>query len=133
MMMNLPPISREYEGEPVASELPLLIEAVYGEIVSVPTDLNALKSALGVLLSFLASPGGRTNANCWATDGFFCLQEGWEAGWDHLPAGYQELLADLGGALHDTVQSPQVARNFQSTPEQLLERLSKLAPSEGAV
>jgi hypothetical protein len=27
----------------------------------------------------------------------------------------------MGGALHDTVQYPDIARNFEATPEQLLQ------------
>jgi hypothetical protein len=43
-----------------------------------------------------------------------------------LPEGYQDLLGDIGGGLHDTVSAPDVAENFESTPEQLLERLERL-------
>ena len=32
----------------------------------------------------------------------------------------------MGGALHDTHTSPEVASNFFSTPPQLLERLKKI-------
>ncbi len=40
-----------------------------------------------------------------------------------LPEEVQSLLFDMGGALHDTHTDPDVASNFESTPEQLLERV----------
>jgi len=36
----------------------------------------ALKKSLEELLEFLSNRG-RTNANCWAVDLFFCLSDGW--------------------------------------------------------
>jgi len=131
--MKVTRIVGRYPGKRVARELPSLIGRAYTEIVRRPTDLAALKSALTALLNFLASPSGRTDANCCATDLFCCLDEGWETDWEHLPDSYQDLLGDLGGAPHDTVQAPEVAHNFQSTPEQLIERLRKLPPPEGPV
>jgi len=35
---------------------------------------------------------------------------------------------DLGGALHDTITDPEIARNFESLPEQLLERVKQWKP-----
>jgi hypothetical protein len=74
----------------------------------------------------LASPEGRSNANCSATDNFFLLREGWETDWDHLPGSFGDILGDMGAALHDTVEAPEIARNFESTPEQLLERIQAI-------
>jgi hypothetical protein len=107
----------------VSPELRPLLEAVYGEIARRPSDLAGLKSALEHLLEFPCSTEGGTNANCWAADLFFCLGEGWEVDWEHLPDEFGDILGDMGGALRDTVQSPEVATNFDSTPERLVERL----------
>ena len=117
------PIANAIHGEPVAPELRPMLESVYAEIARKPADLTSLHNALEVLLKYLGSPAGRTNANCWAADLFFCLGEGWETDWVHLPDAYGDILGDMGGALHDTVQSPEIAANFESTPEQLLMRL----------
>jgi hypothetical protein len=35
-----------------------------------------------------------------------------------------DVLRDMASALHDTVSAPEVAKNFESTPEQLLNRLA---------
>ena len=116
-------VSHSVQGEPVSPELRPLLEAAYTEIARKPANLAALKTALDRLLAFLCSTDGRTNANCWAADLFFCLGEGWEVDWEHLPDEFGDVLGDMGGALHDTVQAPEVAANFDSTPERLLERL----------
>ena len=64
-------------GEPVSPELRPLLRQVYSDVLAVPTDLPALKESLARLLQYL-SAAGRTNANCWAVDLFFCSSEGWE-------------------------------------------------------
>ena len=44
-----------------------------------------------------------------------------------------DILGDMGSALHDTVQTPEMAENFDCTPEQLLTRLHAFEISRGAV
>lgn len=116
----------------VSPELQPLLEAAQGEIARVPPDLAALKAGLERLLIFLCTPQGRTEANCHATFMFFLLTERWPTGspdgWDHLPEDYAEILDDLAGCLHDTIESPAIALNFDSTPEQLLQRV-RILPS----
>ncbi len=108
----------------ISEELNQLIPPLCEAIDAKPTDIAAIKKALDALLTFLASPAGRTDANCVAVDSFFCHPEyGWDSGWDHLPEPLVEILADMGGALHDTITAPGVAANFESIPEQLLRRL----------
>ncbi len=51
---------------------------------------------------------------------------GWDVDWSHLPESVQDILGDLGGALHDTVKYPKIAENFESTPEQLLDRVRRI-------
>jgi hypothetical protein len=50
--------------------------------------------------------------------------EAWDA--DELPESFVEILSDMSGALHDTVSAPDIAANFESTPDQLLERARRL-------
>lgn len=115
------------DGEPVSPEMRPLLEKVYARVLSKPWDLVRLKSSLQDLLEFLAGEG-RTNANCWAADMFFCLSEGWERDWteQNLPGDSHEVLALMGEALHDTVKSPEIASNFDCLPEQLLGRVRNL-------
>ncbi len=63
-----------------------------------------------------------------AVDLFFCASEGWERDWtdQSLPEEFHGVLARMGEALHDTVQSPAVAKNFDCLPEQLLEEVRNL-------
>jgi len=119
------------EGEPVSHDLRPLLLAVYHELKTQPPRLSHLRRSMEDLLVFLASPEGRTNANCWAADLFFCLGKDWEVeGWN-VPDVFGDILGDMAGALHDTVQAPDMAENFDSTPEQLLARLRAI-PSSAA-
>jgi len=89
-----------------------------------PIDLAVLRVAIVGVLDFLVSPKGRTNANCRAVDFFLMQDEVWNA--DELPDVFAVILSDMSGALHDTVFAPDIASNFESTPEQLLERAKRL-------
>jgi hypothetical protein len=110
----------------VSPELGDLVGEVYERITEEPSDLAKLKTAMESLLTFLGSPAGRTDANCLTTDAFFCISDHWKRRWEHLPDGFTLILDDIGGILHDTVSSPHIAMNFESTPEQLLERVRRL-------
>ena len=87
-------------------------------------ETNPRPQNLRELLRFLAHEG-RTNANCWAVDLFFCNSQGWERDWGDLdlPEQIHDVLAKMGEALHDTVGTPDIAQNFGCLPEQLLEAL----------
>lgn len=85
----------------------------------------AIAPPLVALLEFLATPEGRTDANCRAVDYFFCLGD-WS--WGQLPEPWESIFADLGGGLHETVSAPDIAEALQATPEQLLERIRAAAP-----
>jgi hypothetical protein len=61
-------------GESVSAELRPLLQQVYEKIVIQPPALPEIKGALENLLSYLASPSGRTSANCVATDLFFLFR-----------------------------------------------------------
>jgi hypothetical protein len=117
-------------GEPVSPELRPLLRQVYSDVLAVPTDLPALKESLARLLQYL-SGAGRTNANCWAVDLFFCSSEGWERDWteQNLPDDFHDVLSLIGQALHDTVKTPKIPENFDCLPEQLLARVRRLNAS----
>ena len=106
----------------ISPRLRPLLERVYAEVNRRPGDLPAVQRALEDLFVFLASDEGRTDANCTVTDYFFSFAEEWEEDRDHLPPEVRELLAAIGGTLHDTIYAPDIAGNFGCLPEQLLER-----------
>jgi len=120
-------VANPRDGEAVSERLGPLLQAVYRQVLSKPLNSFELKKSLEALLEFLVGDG-RTNANCWAVDLFFCLDRGWERKWVgcELPKDYHEVLALLGETLHDTVKSPKIAENFGCLPEQLLERVRRL-------
>jgi len=121
-------VDKSRDGDPVSPQLQPLLQRVYSDVLATPVNLPALKVSLTCLFEYLSSEG-RTNANCWAVDMFFCLSEGWEREWTKqpLPDDFHDVLALTGQALHDTVRTPKIAGNFDCFPEQLLERVRRLA------
>ena len=81
-------------GEQPSPELRPLLLDVCRFTMEHPTDLAALRTSLQRLLAFLASPEGRTNANVWTVDLFFCLPEEWGGDWSHLPHEFNNILND---------------------------------------
>jgi hypothetical protein len=71
---------------------------------------------------------GRTDQNCNCVNWFFLLAEGIEG--KDIPEPIRDIVEDMAGALHDTVSHPEVAENFYSLPEQLLERLRNVEIKE---
>jgi hypothetical protein len=120
-------VDKNWHGESVSPELRPLLHGIYSSILSTPTDLGGLKRNLEKLLEYLVDEG-RTTANCWATDMFFMLSDGWERDWadQNLPDDFHDVLSLMGQALHDTVRSPEIASNFDCLPEQLLGRVKSL-------
>jgi hypothetical protein len=134
--MRVPPILERVDdvyGGGVSPQLAPLLREVYAQVQREPADLPALYDALDALLRFLTSPAGRTHANCVATDSFFMNNDRWERDWGDLPEPYQDLLGLLGDALHDTIAAPEIAENFDNTPEQLLARLHEIGRNRTAV
>src|SRR5215469_16293182 len=65
-------VNHAKDGQAVSSDLRPLLERIYSAVLAVPTNLPALKDGLIGLLEYLSGIG-RTNANCWAVDLFFCV------------------------------------------------------------
>jgi len=120
-------VNHRKEGEPVSPELQPLLRRVYSDVLATTVDLAALKCSLIALLEYLTYHG-RTNANCWAVDLFFCTSDGWERDWteQNLPDEFHDVLSLMGQALHDTIGAPNIAQNFDCLPEQLLDRVRHL-------
>lgn len=101
-----------------------LVDRLQAAVVADPVDLKHLVGCLDSLLQYLCSPQGRTDGNCRFVDFFFMEHDEWaERG---LPDRLHDVLADMAAALHDTCSAPDIARNFDSTPEQLLARLRSM-------
>lgn len=123
-------IAKTRDGEPVAPELKPLLRRVYDDVSASPVNLAGLRHSLIELLGYL-NVEGRTNANCWAADLFFCSDDDlWERDWtEHdLPDEFHDVMAMMGQALHDTITRPDIAGTFECLPEQLLERVKRLEP-----
>ena len=110
--------------EHATPEVASLVRRLHDVLATRPVDLALARSAMTALVEFLCTPSGRTDANCRAVDTFFMLDDCWLN--DDLPEKYHDIIADMGGQLHDTVEAPHMAENFDSTPEQLLARVRAL-------
>jgi hypothetical protein len=108
------------------------LAGAYEAIITRPYEPSRIAAALEELLAYLASKEGRTHPNCVAVDHFFCMGDGWERDWEDEPSELTDVLADIGGALHDTIKAPEIAENFDSTPEQLLDRIRAFRAKHGA-
>jgi hypothetical protein len=106
-------------------ELPPLIRALHDAVNSSDVSESETRNALEALLLFLSSPAGRTDANCCATDAFFSAVN-IEGQLERVPPSLRSIVSDLSGALHDAIYAPQIARTFDSLPEQLLERIRRV-------
>ena len=115
-------IRRLAEADPKAREL---VNRVQSVLASDPLSLHGLKRSLITLLEYLSSEDGRTDKNCCAVDSFFMHDELWVE--RNLPDPFHDIFADIAGALHDTVSAPEIAENFESTPERLLKRARELS------
>jgi hypothetical protein len=119
------------EGEGVSPELRPRLADVYRDIAVKPFSANALKASFENLLTYLLG-AGRTNANCWAVDLFFCVCEGWSPDWTHydLPEPFNQVIAMMGEALNAAVRDPELAGSLNSLPEQILEAVRQLPGDE---
>ena len=118
-------IVRLAEADPKAQEL---VKAVQSVLANGTLDLEVLKHSLMGLFEYLSSEDGRTDDNCCAVDSFFMFDDLWVE--RNLPDPFHDIFADVAGALHDTVSAPEIAENFNSTPEQLLKRARKLSTEQ---
>ena len=106
--------------EDTSPELEPLVRELYESLVALRFDADRTRASTERLLTFLASPRGRTDGNCTAVDHFLKLGD-FER--PELPSPLRDVLTDMASALHDTVSSPETAADFESTPERLLARL----------
>jgi len=54
------------------------------------------------------------------------LSDRWEKDYSDLPDEYSDIISIAGEFLHDTITSPEIAKKFGGTPEQLLIATKKL-------
>ena len=118
---NKAAVTRLARADPPTREL---VQRIQTALAAEDLVLSALKTLLIELLEYLASEEGRTDANCRAVDSFFMLDHLWAE--RNLPVPFRNIFSDMSGALHDTVSAPEIAKDFDSTPEQLLKRAKEL-------
>lgn len=110
----------------VSPEMRELLQTFHNALVAQPLNLQNIKKALLDLLQFLTTPQGRTEGNCWVVNMYIALADWDESGFPDLPDDMGSIIADMGMTLHETFPLPQMAWEYESTPEQLLERTRNL-------
>ena len=83
-------------------------------------------SVMKELLVWLSQPENNTDSNCKQADSFISLEIMFDKRLESLPEDIKSILFDMGATLHDTHTATDVAKNFQSTPSQLLSRVQNL-------
>ncbi len=123
---NVKALGRLAGREPISPELEPLLRALHHVLSQRSIKVTEVKAATVDVLRYLTTPTGRTDANCWAVNLF--MLEDWGPVELDLAVGdaLNDVLADMGGALHDTIEYPDIARMFESTPEQLLQRVEAI-------
>ena len=101
-----------------------IVDRIMATLSENKVNLFKLKNEICLLLEHLTTEQGRTDINCQAVDYYFMNNDLWAE--KELPDELHDIFSDMSGALHDTISSPDVAKNFDSTPEQLLDRLRKV-------
>lgn len=89
-------------------------------------DERLLAFQLVILLSYLKYASGKDTQDFHRVGRYFLLKSNWKYDWNHTSPEMAEILDDIAGTLHDSVDSPEIAENFESTPDQLLNRLRVL-------
>jgi hypothetical protein len=105
----------------VSRELERLLRTVHHNLQH--ADAAGLRSSIEPLLSFLTTDSGRTDANCSSVCHYF---KETEALWNVLPEELRSICDDMSGTLVDAIYAPDIARTFDSLPEQLLERVRNI-------
>ena len=115
-----------YRGESFSPELKHLLYELWVSMEGNPKKVKKVENSVENIIKFMNSEEGNTDVNCRVVDIFVCgaIQE--EYDYSDLPLKLQEILDDMGGSLHDTHSSPEIARKMESLPSQLFERIRNL-------
>ena len=109
-------------------ELGRLLDGLATSLSAVEFDPRTIADATRLVLQYLNRPEDNTHENCTRVD-LFVMQvlEDATLNWrvENLPTDLALIIQDMGMCLHDAHSNPVIAENFQSTPQQLLARLTE--------
>jgi len=114
-----------YDRDELAPALRALVEEVLLASTAPTLELLRLRRALVSLLEFVTTPRGRSPSNLAFIERWVDTEEGWRAvnrnraRWQLLPAGFQEVLSELG-AMTLVLAENELAEALGVTPAQLL-------------
>lgn len=107
-------------------ELNKLLDQLKDKTLSPNISKEQVLSILEQILEWLNDPLNNTDDNCKKIDYFVAYEIVPQKEFELIPDDLRGILFDLGATLSDTHTAPEVAENFESTPEQLLKRVRKL-------
>jgi len=107
-------------------ELDMMLERLRIECTRSQTSRTNILSAITNLLEWLNQPENNNDLNCKQVDNYIANKVIANRSYETLPSDIKNILFDMGGALNDTHTFPEIATNFESTPQQLLERLRNM-------
>jgi hypothetical protein len=106
-------------------ELDHLLEQLKLATFSAELSKSEAISVMENLLSWLNKPENNTDDNCQHIDHFVAVEIIAEKGFQNLPEDIKGILFDMGATLHYAHASPEIAENFESMPDQLLDRVRR--------
>jgi hypothetical protein len=118
---NMKEFDKIFNNDNVSTELKSHLSAFYYAVIPRPINLDLFKAKMICLFEYLSSSDGRTDSHCRAVDSFMLLSDRWEKVYSDIPEKYSNLFSLAGELLHDTFSSPEIAKEYSATPEQLLE------------
>jgi len=114
-----------------STDLFALLNQLKAAALTLEISRENLLSAMTRLLLWLNSPENDNDKNCRQIDHFVTLEIMVDKRFDAIPEDIKNILFDMGTTLHDTHTEPETAKNFASTPTQLLDRVQQLSAYSG--
>jgi hypothetical protein len=105
-------------------QLEILLQAIQESLSAPVFEAKRSRTAFIQLFEFLASPAGRSDANCRRV-GAVLLGLLSDSSLESAPRSFTEFVASAD-CLHDAIENPSIAENFESTPEHLLRKARAL-------
>ena len=110
------------------AELRQSVAALVRQLTTKPRGSSSIKHSCEEVLKLLCRKTSYTSENCHIIDVVvrLALEDAGEELQGEISQDLYQVLWDMGGQLHDSIQACEVAENFASTPQALLARLREM-------
>jgi hypothetical protein len=107
-----------------------MLDSLKASLTDRERTTSRITSCARSILEFLNQPGNNNHENCCRVNDFVLLKiltgDLQQNILGRLNPDLRYVIEGMGHCLHDTHSAPEVARMFECTPEQLLQRVSRL-------